>query len=65
LYAADDKGCVYRGEIDHEPWPLQRAEAEIEVNTLGTWLGIEMNGSPQTLHFAKSLDVRAWFVERI
>ncbi len=65
LYAADKEGRVYRGEIDHEPWPLQQAEAEIQVNTLGDWLGVEMNGLPQTLHFAKSLDVKAWLAERI
>lgn len=65
LYSADRKGNVYRGEIDHQPWPLQPAEAEIGVNTLGDWLGIEMPGRPVTLHFAKSLDVHAWLVERI
>ena len=65
LYSADDAGHVYRGEIDHEHWPLQRAAAEVHVNTLGDWLGIEMNGEPQTLHFAKSLDVHAWLVGRV
>jgi uncharacterized protein YqjF (DUF2071 family) len=63
LYAADREGRVYRGEIDHAPWPLQHAAAEVRINTLGDWLGIEMKGTPQTLHFAKSLDVRAWLVE--
>lgn len=65
LYAADHKGRIYRGEIDHERWSLQHAQAEVQVNTLGDWLGIEMKGPPQTLHFAKSLDVQAWLVERI
>jgi uncharacterized protein len=65
LYSADGAGNVYRGEIDHEPWPLQQAVAEVRVNTLGEWLGIEMRGAPRTLHFAKSLDVRAWLVERV
>jgi uncharacterized protein len=65
LYSADNEGRVYRGEIDHEGWPLQHAEAEVQVNTLGEWLGIEMKGPPQTLHFAKSLDVQAWSVERV
>jgi uncharacterized protein YqjF (DUF2071 family) len=63
LYAADSAGRVYRGEIDHQPWPLQKAAAEIQTNTLGDWLGIEMTGQPETLHFAKYLDVRAWLVE--
>ena len=57
--------AFYRGEGDHLQWPLQRAAAEIQLNTLGDWLGIEMTGPPQTLHFAKSLDVRAWLAERI
>jgi uncharacterized protein YqjF (DUF2071 family) len=64
LYSADPSGTIYRGEIDHEPWPLQHAEAVIHTNTLGDWLGIELNGEPVALHFAKSLDVRAWMVKR-
>ena len=64
LYSVDRAGRLYRGEIDHEPWPLQQAAAEVQVNTLGDWLGIETKGQP-TLHFAKSLDVRAWLIERV
>ena len=60
LYAADRAGRLYRGDINHAPWPLQPAEAEVQRNTLGDWLGIEMPGPPQTLHFAKSLAVLAW-----
>ena len=65
LYSADRQSRVYRGDIEHRPWPLQRAKAEIGLNTLGDWLGIEMAVPPETLHFAKSLDVRAWPIERI
>jgi uncharacterized protein YqjF (DUF2071 family) len=56
LSAVDDAGNPYRGEIDHDRWPLQQAAGEVEVNTLGDWLGIEMKGQPATLH---SLEVRA------
>jgi uncharacterized protein YqjF (DUF2071 family) len=65
LYATDRAGRLFRGEIDHEPWPLQCAEAEVHMNTLGDSLGIEMKGPPATLHFAKSLDVRAWLVAQV
>jgi len=65
LYAADPAGHLYRGDINHEPWPLQPAEAEVHVNTLGDSLGIEMKGPPATVHFAKSLDVRAWLIEAV
>jgi uncharacterized protein len=65
LYAADDAGNVYRGEIDHAPWPLQPATATVRVNTLGEWLGLRMKGPPDPVHFAKSLDVHAWSVDRL
>ena len=65
LYSADARGIVYRGEIDHGPWPLQAAVADIQLNTLGNWLGIGMEYSPDTLHFSKSLDVTAWLVQPI
>ena len=60
LYSANKAGRIYRGEIDHAQWPLQPAAAEVETNSLGDWLGIEMKRPPKTLHFAKSLDVHAW-----
>jgi uncharacterized protein YqjF (DUF2071 family) len=63
LYSADTLGRIYRGEIDHPPWLLQRAEATIHMNTLGDWLGIQMKYPPAALHFAKLLDVRAWMAE--
>ena len=65
LYSADNAGAVYRCEIDHAPWPLQRAEADIRVNTLGDWLGIRMPGKPEMLHFARSLDVHGWLLRRV
>jgi hypothetical protein len=65
LYSADALGRIYRGEIDHQPWPLQQAAATIQVNTLGDWLGIDLKHPPAALHFAKSLDVHAWKVTRI
>jgi hypothetical protein len=35
LSAVDDAGNLYRGEIDHDRWPLQPAAGEVRVNTLG------------------------------
>jgi uncharacterized protein YqjF (DUF2071 family) len=65
LYSADEAGAVYRGEIDHAPWRLQLAEAEVRVNTLGDWLGLPLQGEPQMLHFARKLDVHAWLIQRL
>jgi uncharacterized protein len=51
---------VYRAEIQHQQWPLQDAEAEIEVNSMATSAGITLPQSPAVLHFARRLDVLIW-----
>jgi len=60
LFAANRRGKIFRGDIYHEPWPLQRAEVEIETNTMTTPLGIALPPQAPLLHFAKRLDVLAW-----
>jgi uncharacterized protein YqjF (DUF2071 family) len=58
-------GSVYRGEIHHEPWPLQDAEADIRVNTMAQAAGISLPDTQPLLHFAKRLDVLIWPLRRI
>jgi uncharacterized protein YqjF (DUF2071 family) len=65
LYAIDKKKRIYRGEIDHCPWPLQKAEADIWINTVPQSFGIPIPDQPPLLHFAKKLDVRIWLLEQI
>jgi uncharacterized protein YqjF (DUF2071 family) len=60
LYTVDRQGRVRRLEIHHGPWPLQPAEAQIAVNTMGDAAGITLPTGPPLLHFAKRLDVLAW-----
>ena len=59
LYAARARR-IYRGEIDHAPWPLQPAEAEIETNTMAFASGIILPGQQPLLHFAEYQDVKVW-----
>lgn len=60
LYSADRRGRIWRGEIHHPPWPLQRAEAEIETNTMASAHGVTLPDTPPLLHFARRLEVVAW-----
>jgi len=60
LYAASRHGRVWRGDIDHAPWPLQPAEAELEYNTMVAPLRLALPDVPPLLHFARRLDVVAW-----
>lgn len=64
LYAANRHGRVWRGDIDHQPWPLQPAAATIKANSMVAPLGLSLDGPP-LLHFARRLDVVAWSLESL
>jgi uncharacterized protein YqjF (DUF2071 family) len=64
LYAANRRGQLWRGEIDHAPWPLQPAEAELPHNSMTAPLGLALQGPP-LLHFARRLDVVAWGLDPV
>jgi uncharacterized protein YqjF (DUF2071 family) len=59
FYTTNRAGEVLRGDIVHEPWPLQPAEAAIDLNTLTLPWKIELPDTKPVLHFSKRLDVRA------
>src|SRR5205085_6644557 len=65
LYAVDRAGAVYRAEIHHAPWPLQRAQAEIRTNTMAAASGLSLPDRAPLLHFARRLDVRVWRPELV
>ena len=72
-YFLTERYCLYsvsgehllRGYIHHVPWPLQDAEAEIDVNTMAKAAGIDLPESKPLLHFSKLLDVLIWWPEKI
>jgi uncharacterized protein len=64
LYAQSGR-TLYRAEIAHEPWTLQRARAEIVRNTMPSASGIELPGDSPLLHFSRALDVRVGWPEKV
>ncbi len=64
LYTADKACNLYRGEIQHEPWPLQVAEAKVQENTMTEPIGVTLSGEP-LLHFSKVIDVKVWPLEKL
>jgi len=64
LYAA--KGdTLYRGEIHHARWPLQRAEADIRSNTMAQAAGITLPDTAPLLHYAERIKVIIWPLRRV
>jgi uncharacterized protein len=65
LYSASERGNVYRGDIHHHPWPLQRAEAEVESLTMTEQIGVALPETEPLLHFSRHLDTLAWPPQRM
>jgi uncharacterized protein YqjF (DUF2071 family) len=60
LYTAGRAGRVSCADIQHAPWPLQRAEAEFARNTMGEVNGLQLPAVPPLLHYAAVQHVLIW-----
>lgn len=60
LYAQSPDGRLVRAEVHHAPWPLQSAAAAVHENELHIPHGLSILGPPETMHFARRLDVVVW-----
>jgi uncharacterized protein len=63
LYAFDGRR-IFRGEIDHRPWPLQPAEAQVKLNTMAAASALALPNQAPLLHFARGQKVRIWGFQR-
>ena len=62
LYA-EDAGRLFRADIHHRPWPLQPAEATIDLNTMPPE-SLRLEGDP-LLHYSARQDVVIWPLEEV
>jgi uncharacterized protein YqjF (DUF2071 family) len=62
LYA-QHAGRLFRAEIHHRPWPLEEAEAAIDLNTMLPH-GVEVDEEP-IAHFSGRLDVVIWPLQAV
>lgn len=65
LYTTDRRGRLYRGDIFHQPWQLQAAEAEITQNTLADAHHLRLPDTAPLLHYSRRLDMVAWPITHI
>jgi uncharacterized protein YqjF (DUF2071 family) len=64
LYCQAPDGALYRAEVHHLPWPLQRAAGKVEPDELLRTHGLTVEGAP-LLHFSRGVDVVVWPLERL
>jgi uncharacterized protein YqjF (DUF2071 family) len=65
LFTVDSRFRTCRVDIHHPPWPLQEAEAQIDVNTMADAAGIRLPGIAPLLHFCRRQDVVVWMLKRV
>ena len=64
LFTVDASSRAYRVDIHHPPWPLQRAQSEISINTMASAAGIDLPAIAPRLHFSKRQDMVGWPLQR-
>ena len=62
FYCSTPSGLLLRSEIHHKPWPLQHAEAMIEINTMSE---LKLPDTAPLLHYADRIDVVGWLPEKV
>jgi uncharacterized protein YqjF (DUF2071 family) len=65
LYNVDARFRLYRLDIHHPAWKLQRAEATISTNTMTDAVGITLPSIAPVLHFSARQDMLAWAPETL
>ncbi|MDF3128782.1 DUF2071 domain-containing protein [Kiritimatiellaeota bacterium B1221] len=63
LYCQSRQSAVYRGDIHHAPWPLQRAEVEMKENSILS--EFDAGGLHPSVLFSRSLEVVVYPLEKI
>jgi hypothetical protein len=63
LYTVDRSGHLMRGNIHHQLWPLEIAEAEFILNDLPAAHGIKLPDTKPLLYYSRELAVYIWSLE--
>ncbi len=65
LFSSNNGSNIFCGEIQHCPWPLQKAEAEINRNTLLTRYKINSTEIQPISYFSKGVDTLFWNIKKV
>lgn len=60
LFSQSRRGRISRLDVHHLPWPLQKAQADIEENSMAAASRIRLPDIPPLVHYASGVDVVAW-----
>lgn len=58
FFTKTKSGNILRGDIHHQQWPLQTADAEMITNQICSSLDVVSRDVPPLLHYSENLDVK-------
>lgn len=64
FYTTDHYQRLYSCKVQHAPWLLQKAEAQISCNTMALAHKIELPAQPPLLHYVHKMDSLIWPLKR-
>jgi len=56
---------VFHGEVFHQPWKLQEAKAEIDINTMTQNLNITLSNQPTLVYYSRGVEALIWPSKRL
>ena len=65
LYSQSPNGRLYRCEVQHQPWPLQKAEGTIHADELLAPHGLSTHGVAPHLLYSRGVEVVVWSLESL
>ena len=58
-------GTLFRGDIHHQKWEIQEAEADVEKQTMLPFPGEKAHHTKPIFHYAQSKQALFWMIKRI
>lgn len=65
LYSQSPRGGLYRCEVHHKPWPLQKAAGTVLADQLLAPHGLTTRGAAPILHYSPGVEVVVWSLEEL
>lgn len=65
LYVSTSKNQIFRGDIHHAPWPLQKATLTLEQNTMTHFFGLALPDENPRILFSQRMEAFIWPLKRL
>lgn len=65
MFVVGHDSTLFRGDVEHGPWPLQGVEVEVRENTLADAAGLSRLGPPARASYSAGVQGRYWPLQHL